>query len=69
MSSRVEARPITIAFAGRRPATTQNGYMSLVPAATLPGDLICILFECSTPTILRRACDEFKLVGATFTGL
>jgi hypothetical protein len=38
---------------GRRLAATNRGFLGLVPAGTIPGDLVCILLGAQTPFVLR----------------
>jgi hypothetical protein len=45
-------------------ATTQKRYMGIVPAGAKVGDLICVMYGCEAPVVLRScegAC--FRLVG------
>ena len=34
--------------------TTKNGYLGLVPDSSKEEDLICIIFGCSVPIVLRK---------------
>jgi Heterokaryon incompatibility protein (HET) len=47
---------------------TRQGRMALGPTGTLPGDVICILYECSVPLLLRKDTDSdyFRLVGECY---
>jgi hypothetical protein len=42
---------------------TDRKYIGLVPAGTNPGDVVCILFGCSVPMVLRQKFDTYTLVG------
>jgi hypothetical protein len=51
----------------RRPFISTEGYVGLVPAHSLPGDSICILYGAIVPFVLRRAINgEFELVGEAY---
>lgn len=45
---------------------TKKGYMGLVPNAAQLGDIVCILFGCRVPYILRRAGDHYLHVGDAY---
>jgi hypothetical protein len=48
-------------------ATTQEGYLALVPRRTLPGQLVCVLRGGNVPFILnRRESGYFELVGEAY---
>jgi len=48
----------------RKFATTQKKYMGLVPNGAMVGDLICIIYGCETPFILRGCGrNSFRLIG------
>jgi hypothetical protein len=59
---------------GRRFMTTENGYMGWCPSnmygedseQTQIGDLIAILFGCSTPIVIRSCGEQFKVVGEAY---
>lgn len=59
---------------GRRFMTTERGYMGWAPdnilgsdeAQTKKGDLIAILFGCSTPLVIRPLGDCFQVVGEAY---
>ena len=50
---------------GRRLATLKQGYVVLGPSSCEVGDVVCILYGCSVPVILRRRSEGF---GYTFIG-
>jgi len=58
----------------RRFMLTHNGYMGWAPdnifgsrdAQTKSGDLIAILFGCSTPIVIRPHGEYFKVVGEAY---
>ncbi|KAH8801356.1 heterokaryon incompatibility protein-domain-containing protein [Xylogone sp. PMI_703] len=53
-------------------ATTKKKYMGLVPPNARAGDLICIMYGCETPFILRRCGRRkvFELIGhSSFHGI
>lgn len=48
-------------------AATSDGRLGLVPAQAKPGDLICILFGCSVPVVLRQYdTPKYTLVGECY---
>ncbi|KAM0546019.1 hypothetical protein ACHAPJ_011033 [Fusarium lateritium] len=51
---------------GRRLFTTENGYIGLVRANVLPGDVVCVLTGCTLPAILRPENDHYLFVGCCF---
>ena len=50
----------------RRMITTEAGYVGLGSNACKSGDIVCIIFGCSTPIILRRKENAFQLVGEAY---
>jgi hypothetical protein len=42
------------------------GYFGLGPGATRAGDLCCIIFGSPVPLILRRADENYQLVGEAY---
>ena len=46
--------------------TTSDQRLGLVPSNVKYGDLVCILFGCSVPVILRRTGNEFSLIGEAY---
>lgn len=46
--------------------TTKEGYMGLGPNALQIGDLVCTLFGCNNPLILRPQNGHYRLVGAAY---
>jgi hypothetical protein len=58
-------RVISIAF-GRKLAITDKGRFALLPSLAERGDVICILFGCSVPVVLRYAGKCWKLVGECY---
>ena len=56
----------------RRLVTTERDLLGLVPAETKKRDLICILFGCSVPVVLRRHSDSktkkeyFQFIGECY---
>ncbi|KAH8726023.1 heterokaryon incompatibility protein-domain-containing protein [Phaeosphaeriaceae sp. PMI808] len=55
----------------QRFSTTQKGYMGLVPTGAEVGDLVCIIYGCELPIVLREfGHNTFRLIGhSTFQGL
>jgi hypothetical protein len=53
-------------LAQRRFMVTKSGYMGLVPILTEVGDVICVLFGCDTPLVLRPVNDYYILIGECY---
>ncbi|KAL9617980.1 MAG: hypothetical protein Q9160_007285 [Pyrenula sp. 1 TL-2023] len=52
----------------RRLMTTEKGHIGMVPTEARKRDLICVLFGCSVPMILRRAANErsYTFIGECY---
>ena len=54
----------------RRLIRTKQGRLGLVPAGAEPSDLVCVLFGCSVPVVLRAATElptgSFRLIGECY---
>jgi len=55
-----------ISIWARRLATTQTGFLGLVPAETRQGDVIAIIYGCNFPVVLRPGGHGFKVVGECY---
>lgn len=53
-------------LAWRRLATTDKGYLGLMPAATVAGDCIAIVPQCAVPLVLRRENETFRVIGECY---
>jgi hypothetical protein len=51
---------------GRGFATTQGGYIGLVPPVAQAGDLVVVLYGATVPYIVRRVADGYVLIGDAF---
>ena len=53
---------------GRSLAITSNGYMGAMPQEVQPGDLVCVLFGCSVPVVLRKRTDQesYQFIGECY---
>ena len=52
---------------GRSIAVTRNGYIGAIPQDAQTGDLICVLFGCSVPVVIRkRAGEEYQFIGECY---
>ena len=51
---------------GRIVLPSLSGRAVLVPSHARAGDLVCILFECPVPVVLRRVDDHYILVGECY---
>ncbi|KAH6706510.1 heterokaryon incompatibility protein-domain-containing protein [Leptodontidium sp. MPI-SDFR-AT-0119] len=50
----------------RRLLTTSKGYFGLGVNTCMPGDLVCVLYGCSTPVLLRRVEDHYTFLGEAY---
>jgi hypothetical protein len=52
----------------RRILVTEKGYIGSAPRTLEEGDIICVLFGCSVPVVLRKVHDEvyFEYVGECY---
>jgi hypothetical protein len=54
----------------RRLATTRDrGYLCMVPDVSLPGDVVCVLYGCSLPVVLRQdpaTATKWDVVGTCY---
>jgi len=50
----------------RKLITTKGGYLALAPLRTQRGDVISILFGCSTPMVLRPFGSHYRLIGEAY---
>jgi hypothetical protein len=51
---------------GRRAFIGNNGRCGLVPDHTETGDLICVLFGCDVPVVLRQRADHHLFIGECY---
>ena len=54
------------AAAARRIVTTEKGYIGMVPELARRGDLICVLFGCRMPVVLRPLDEGFLFIGDSY---
>lgn len=65
-------RRVQAVICTRRLFRTGRGFLGLVPEKAIKGDLICILFGCSVPVVLRRHSspqtlgDYFEFIGECY---
>jgi Heterokaryon incompatibility protein (HET) len=50
----------------RRLMVSEKGYIGLVPRSAQQGDMICVLFGCSFPVIIRRWNDHHVFIGDSY---
>jgi hypothetical protein len=50
----------------RRPFISTRGYVGLTPCHSEPGDIICILYGCVVPFVLRRNGAGYQLIGEAY---
>ncbi|KAK4450946.1 heterokaryon incompatibility protein, partial [Podospora aff. communis PSN243] len=56
---------------GRRLCTTRGGHVGMAPVRARKGDMVCVLFGCSVPVLLRRweggeGKEEWEFVGECY---
>ena len=51
---------------GRTFFVTAERYMGLAPEATRSGDLVCVIFGCQLPFIVREDAGQHLLVGECY---
>jgi hypothetical protein len=50
----------------RRLMVSEKGYIGLVPRCAQQGDMICVLFGCSFPVIIRKWNDHHVFIGDSY---
>jgi hypothetical protein len=52
----------------RRLMATEKGLIGMAPLRAAKGDLVCVLYGCSVPVILRKRCDreEYEFIGECY---
>jgi Heterokaryon incompatibility protein (HET) len=52
----------------RRLMTTDNGLIGMAPLRAANGDLVCVLYGCSVPVVLRKRgeLDEYEFIGECY---
>jgi hypothetical protein len=56
----------TIAVGYRKLATTEKGYLCLVPQHAKAGDVVVILVDCSAPVVLRQRETGYEFIGTCY---
>ena len=51
---------------GRKLATTETGYLGLVPAEAQLADVIAVIYGCNFPVVLRPCGDAYLVVGESY---
>ncbi|CAO2653350.1 Nn.00g027610.m01.CDS01 [Neocucurbitaria sp. VM-36] len=51
---------------GRRLATTDTGYIAMVPGSVQKGDVVAVLLGCNFPVLLRPHGDYFRVLGECY---
>ena len=59
------ARNVCSGSHGRHLVTISPGYYGMAPLYTKPGDVVCIVFRCGVPLVLRRKDNEYQHEGRT----
>ncbi|KAH6662018.1 hypothetical protein B0J14DRAFT_496506 [Halenospora varia] len=57
---------MTAGYPERRLMVSRKGYLGQVPFNSQAGDLICILFGCSVPVIIRKVKNHHILIGEAY---
>jgi hypothetical protein len=55
-------RALEAGMRGRSMAIGSNGYIGAVPQGVQAGDLVCVLFACSVPVVLRKRAKDHSYV-------
>ncbi|KAF2674498.1 hypothetical protein BT63DRAFT_449489 [Microthyrium microscopicum] len=58
----------TVTILERRLLVTEHGYIGMAPLRAKKGDMVCILFGCSVPVVLRLTDDDgsFTFIGECY---
>lgn len=59
-------RLAVISLKGRKLATTETGYMCLVPETVRKGDVAAVLYGCNFPVLLRPLGEAYQVLGECF---
>jgi hypothetical protein len=53
---------------GRSIAVTNRGYIGAMPEQIQTGDLVCVLFGCSVPVVIRKKADgkSYSFIGECY---
>jgi hypothetical protein len=57
---------LTSTLVNRSLFVSQTGMVGLAPEWTKTGDLVCILFGCNVPVILREQDDNYVFIGERY---
>jgi hypothetical protein len=58
---------VSVLMAGHKFLITGNGYLGLAPNTSKKGDIIAVLFGCTTPMVLRPTADKrYEVVGEAY---
>ncbi|KAH8810070.1 heterokaryon incompatibility protein-domain-containing protein [Hyaloscypha sp. PMI_1271] len=58
---------VSVLMAGRKFLITGNGYLGWAPNTSKKGDIIAVLFGCTTPMVLRPIADKrYEVVGEAY---
>jgi Heterokaryon incompatibility protein (HET) len=60
------AKRVRWCLASRKLVITARGYLALAPIGTRRGDIVSILFGCSTPMIVRAGLVHYELIGESY---
>ena len=50
----------------KRLMVTASGYIGLAPYAAQKGDLVCVMYGCSLPLILRKTGEHYRFIGEAY---
>ena len=56
----------TLTSINRKPFCTPKGYIGLAPEIAEEGDIVCVIFGCKFPIVLRPQGDHYLLLGACY---
>ena len=54
------------AYVKRRPFISTKGYVGLAPFHSDPADVICVLYGCVVPFVLRKNGLRYNLIGEAY---
>ena len=57
---------MTVSTCARTLVLTKKGYLGLGPTNAQKGDLVCILYGCSVPVIIRKYGQDYRFVGESY---
>jgi hypothetical protein len=50
----------------KRLMVTASGYIGLAPYGAQKGDLVCVMYGCSVPLVLRKTGEHYRFIGEAY---